>query len=327
MTQPLRIGVLRLADSAPVIIAHNHGFFEKHGVKTEIVVSPSWANIADGLVWKNLDSALIFPPLAIMTTLGHRGHNAHLKPLMAISRGGNTIIFRGDNPMQGLWSPDIAGRAAFDAWCWALGRKPRLAVVHMYSTHLLILRRFLAMIGVDMDTEIELLVMPPANMINALAQKAIDGGCVGPSWGTEACLQELAFLVGGSSSVLPGHVEKLFVVSDATAERHTDGLRNALHEAIAYCQNPDNSVDIARELALPVEEGGLELPERATLATLTEGVTSETMTFTTQPFTLHDCAWIEADMTRLHWIDAAETARIDWWQDRQKDLAVPSPSE
>ncbi|NVN12873.1 ABC transporter substrate-binding protein, partial [Nguyenibacter vanlangensis] len=73
MTQTIRIGLLRLADSAPVLVARNAGLFARHGIDAEIVVAPSWANIADGLAWNGLDAALVFPPLAIMTALGQRG--------------------------------------------------------------------------------------------------------------------------------------------------------------------------------------------------------------------------------------------------------------
>ncbi|GAA4494650.1 ABC transporter substrate-binding protein [Gluconacetobacter tumulicola] len=305
MTRPLRIGLLRLTDSAPVIIARNHGLFAQYGLTPEVVVSPSWSNIADGLAWKTLDAAIIFPPLAIMTALGRRGHAAALRPLCTLSRGGNTLVLRGTNPLDTAWPPGAAGRQAFDAWRHTLGRRPRLAVVHMYSTHLLILRRFLGMIGVDMDSGIELVVMPPADMITALADRAIDGGCVGPSWGTEACLRGLGFLVGGSSTVMPSHLEKLLVISDTIADSAAP-LKAALRDAVSYCQAPDNRHAIAQDLARPPEKGGLALPSRATLATLDEKTTPEPVTFIAEDVTQPDFEWITQDMSDLGWIDETE---------------------
>ncbi|MFS3134978.1 ABC transporter substrate-binding protein [Gluconacetobacter sacchari] len=305
MTHALRIGLLRLTDSAPVIIARNHGLFAQHGIAAEIVVSPSWSNIADGLAWRTLDAAVIFPPLAMMTALGRRGHAASLRPLCTLSRGGNTLVLRGTNPLATPWPTGPAGRQAFAQWQRGLGRRPRLAVVHMYSTHLLILRRFLRMIGVDMDSGIELVVMPPADMISALADRAIDGGCVGPSWGTEACLRGLGFLVGGSSTIVPGHLEKLLVVSDAAAGQ-ADRLKAALGEAVSYCRAPANRHAIAQGLALPPEEGGLALPARATFATLDEKTTPEPVTFVAEEVTEADFDWITQDMFDLGWIDESE---------------------
>ena len=60
----LRIGLLRLTDSASVIAAHEFGFFADEGLEVEISVEPSWANIADKLTYGFLDAAVIVPPLA-----------------------------------------------------------------------------------------------------------------------------------------------------------------------------------------------------------------------------------------------------------------------
>lgn len=305
MTRALRIGLLRLTDSAPVVIARNHGLFARHDITPEIVLSPSWSNIADGLAWKTLDAAVIFPPLAIMTALGRRGHAASLRPLCTLSRGGNTLVLRGTNPLATPWPAGAEGRQAFDRWQQSIGRRPRLAVVHMYSTHLLILRRFLGQIGVEMGSGIELVVMPPADMISALADRAIDGGCVGPSWGTEACLRGLGFLVGGSSTVMPFHLEKLLVISDRIADR-ADRVKAALRDAVAYCRAPDNRHALAQELAQPPEKGGLALPARATFATLDENTTPEPVTFVAEEVTHPDFGWITQDMLDLGWIDENE---------------------
>ena len=315
MNTPLRIGVLKLADSAPVIMGRQQGIFARHGLEIEIVVSPSWANIADGLAWNRLDAAVIFAPLAMMTALGRRGHDTGLRALGRISRGGNTIMLRGVNPVEGAWNTGSHGRQAFDQWSTTIGRKPRLAVVHMYSTHLLILRRFLKMIDVSMEDEIDLSVMPPTDMIHALAENAIDGGCVGPPWGTEAEQLGLAFRVGGSATVLPGHVEKIIVASgkllacDATARR----MSHALRDAIAFCQQPDHRADIARALAAPVAEGGLALPLAATDAILPGGDARECVTFAGGCLLPSDLDWIINDMTALGWVDTAEPQMLMRW--------------
>src|ERR1700712_3371149 len=69
----LRLGALRLTDSAPVIVAHEFGFFADEGLEVDLVVEPSWANIADKLAFGFLDGAVIVPPLAFALQLGLRG--------------------------------------------------------------------------------------------------------------------------------------------------------------------------------------------------------------------------------------------------------------
>ncbi|MCG4261821.1 ABC transporter substrate-binding protein [Acetobacter senegalensis] len=315
MNAPLRIGVLKLADSAPVIMAQQKGIFARHGLETEIVVSPSWANIADGLAWNRLDAAVIFAPLAMMTALGHRGHGAELRPLARISRGGNTIMLRGINPASRVWQAGSHGRNAFDIWRNAIGRKPRIAIVHMYSTHLLILRRFLKMIDVDMENEVTLSVMPPADMIHALAENAIDGGCVGPPWGTEAEQLGLAFQVGGSATVLPGHLEKVLIVSGKllACEQKVSRMSLAVQEALSFCQKPAHREEITQALAAPITDGGLLLPPASTRTILPGGEARECVTFSDGTLLPSDLDWIISDMTALGWIGEVEQQMLKRW--------------
>ena len=67
------IGLLRLTDSAPVIVAHEFGFFAEEGLDVVLSVEPSWANVADKLAYGALDAAVIVPPLAFAVSLGLRG--------------------------------------------------------------------------------------------------------------------------------------------------------------------------------------------------------------------------------------------------------------
>ncbi len=69
----LRIGFLRLTDSAPAIVAEEFGYFAEEGLDAELLEEPSWANIADKLAYGFLDAAVIVPPLAFAIELGLRG--------------------------------------------------------------------------------------------------------------------------------------------------------------------------------------------------------------------------------------------------------------
>lgn len=316
MTKPLRIGLLRLSDSAPVMIAHNSGLFARYGIQTELVISPSWANIADGLVWNTLDAAIMFAPLAMMTALGHRGYTSALSPLTTLSRGGNTIILRGANPLAGEWPEGGEGKRVFDLWCKKIGRKPRFSVVHMYSTHLLILRRFLLGLGVDMEHDVEIQVMPPSDIIGALANGSVDGGCVGPPWGAEACLRGLAFLAGGSGTVMPLHIEKQLVVSNAIIENSAtvSAMGSALGDAVELLQNVKKQPCIAHELAAPLHQKGLALPEEATLKTITSADFPEKPQYMCGVGNEKDIDWILDDMKELSWIEESEykNLKISW---------------
>ena len=68
----LRLGALRLTDSAPLIVAQEFGFFADEGLDVALSMEPSWANVADKLAHGALDAAAILPPLAFAIALGAR---------------------------------------------------------------------------------------------------------------------------------------------------------------------------------------------------------------------------------------------------------------
>ncbi|GBQ85120.1 nitrate/nitrite transporter ATP-binding protein NtrA [Gluconacetobacter johannae DSM 13595] len=318
MSHPLRIGVLRLADSAPIVVARNAGLFERHGLSVDIAVSPSWANIADGLVWNGLDSALIFPPLAMMTALGRRGRKTGLRPVQAVSFGGNMIVLRGPARPGHDWTAGRAGHRSFRNWKADIGRTPRLAVVHAYSTHLLILTRFLSSIGISVQDDVQLKIMPPDRIIDALSAGSIDGFCAGPPWGEDAARQGLGFVVAGSAAICPGHVEKVLVLNDQAHIEAADLSRTllaALHDAIALCVDPANADDIARQLAAPLAKGGLALPFAATRAIMPDASLPDAMVFKSRSWDHEALGWMVSDMQGLGWIspeDVVSLERLGW---------------
>jgi ABC-type nitrate/sulfonate/bicarbonate transport system substrate-binding protein len=91
MSKPIRVGLLRLVDSAPVIIAEANGLFREQGIDVQISIEPSWSNIADKLTYGVLDAAVMLPPLALAACAGLRGPKARLVVPMSLSQGGNAI--------------------------------------------------------------------------------------------------------------------------------------------------------------------------------------------------------------------------------------------
>src|SRR5262245_60089909 len=64
----------------------------------------------------------------------------------------------------------------------------RLAVVHPHSGHNYELRYWLAGCGIDPDRDIEIVIVPPPLMAEALGTGSINGYCVGEPWNTAAVI-------------------------------------------------------------------------------------------------------------------------------------------
>lgn len=309
-TGAIRIGVLRLTDSAPVIVAQARGLFAELGIEAEISIEPSWSNIADKLTFGLMDAAVMLPPLVLAAAAGLRGPAAPLIVPMGLTQGGNSIVF---GRHTGL-APTPRPPNLMD-WLRGQDSRPRLAVVHRYSTHHLLLRYWLASAGVDPDREVETVVMPPSDVVAALAEGRISGFCAGAPWGEQAEASGAGLVVAGSSSVWPSHPEKCLAVNADWSQADPDALHRlvtALLRAQVICDQPQQADAVADLLADP---DGLALPLAATRMALPGGAGHERIRFHGGE------AWYPARSHGLWFL--GQMRRWDWLPDRLdlQDLA------
>jgi two-component system, oxyanion-binding sensor len=254
-TAMINIGLLRLTDAAPLVIAFEKGLFDRRGLTVQLSVEPSWANIADKLSYGRLQAAVMLPPLAFAIALGTRGIGAQLIVPMALSLNGNSITVANEI-LRDLEMLPGAAASETGARLWnsiaKRGKRLRLAVVHLHSTHNLLLRYWLAASGIDPERDIEFSVVPPAETADALRDGLIDGFCAGAPWGEVAARAEVGTTIATSSQIWRNHPEKCFAVSAAWAEqqpRLLDAMLDALIEAARFCDAPENAEEIAEILS------------------------------------------------------------------------------
>ncbi|HEX4195095.1 MAG TPA: CmpA/NrtA family ABC transporter substrate-binding protein, partial [Stellaceae bacterium] len=211
MTAMITIGLLRLTDAAPVVVAFEKGFFDRRGLAVQLSVEPSWANIADKLSYGRLQAAVMLPPLAFTIALGTRGIGVPLIVPMALSLNGNSVTIATEIARHLELPPGADAREAgtrLRALVAKRGKRLRLAVVHLYSTHNLLLRYWLAASGIDPERDIEFSVVPPAETADALRDGLIDGFCAGAPWGEVAARAEVGATIVSSSQIWRNHPEK-----------------------------------------------------------------------------------------------------------------------
>jgi two-component system, oxyanion-binding sensor len=279
---PVRFGLLRLADSAPAVVALHRGLFRELGLAVELSVEPSWANIADKLAYGLLDAASMLPPLALAAALGLRGLPAKLLVPMSLSGGGNTITVRREvaDAIAGRAAPHdaLAKGHALGEWLHAQPAPPRFAVVHAFSTHNLLLRYWLAASGVDPDRDIATVVIPPEQVEAALAEGRIAGFCAGAPWGELAVRDGSGRHLLGTSDVWANHPEKCLAVAGPWANANPlalECLLRGLLQAQRLCEQPQSADWVAHLLAEPP----LRLPVTAVRACLPGGSATELIRF------------------------------------------------
>lgn len=257
----MRIGVLRLTDAAPAIIAQELGFFAEENVLAVLSVEPSWGNVADKLAHGFLDAAVILPPLVFALTQGLRGTPCPLVVPQAVNLGGNSITLARELtealPLVASSSGAsvLEGSRHFADWARSRRSDPvRLAVVHQFSTHNLLLRYWLAAGGSDPDVDVAFTYIPPSRMVEALERGMIDGFCAGAPWGGIAAAQDLGVTVASSHGIWRNGPEKVFAVRQSLVDEKPDLLlatQRALLRAAQYCDDPENAEAIAAILARP----------------------------------------------------------------------------
>jgi NitT/TauT family transport system ATP-binding protein/nitrate/nitrite transport system substrate-binding protein len=326
MNQTIRLGLLRLVDSAPVIVAQARGLFAENGLDVAISIEPSWSNVVDKLAFGLLDAAVMLPPLALAASAGLRGSRARLVVPLSLSQGGNSITVTPDAATALIRDPEVPGLGVLE-WLRAERIKPRFAVVHAFSTHNLLLRYWLAAGGVDPDSDIEIVVIPPENVVDALAEGTITGFCAGAPWGSVAEERGVGRVLLGTSSIWPFHPEKCLCVSEAWAEASPDALRSLLRAVLraqVICDEAGEAGAIAELLADP---DGLYLPEAASRAALPGGDGRERIRFHEReawfPARAH-AAWFLGQMRRWGWISPEEDVAALTAQVYRPDLLAPA---
>jgi NitT/TauT family transport system ATP-binding protein len=256
------VGFLPLLDSAILVAAREKGFAEAEGVDLVLTRENSWASIRDRLAVGHFDAAHMLGPMPIALNLGLAPLAARTVAPMALGLGGNAVTVSRDlwtamkdNGASPGFDPVSAG-AALRKVIAAHGaaNRPRLAVVHPHSGHNYELRYWLAACGIDPDREVEIVVVPPPLMPDALAAGRIEGYCVGEPYNSASAIVGTGRIVTTKSMIWRSSPEKVLGVSASWAEANPDALGRllrALYRAARWCGTPANHAELAEILARP----------------------------------------------------------------------------
>ena len=245
----LEIGFVPLTACAPIAVAKEKGFFEKHGLdEVSLVRETSWRGIVDGIAGGYIDAAQMPSGLPMWMTLGGNGACKPIVTALTMTRNGNAITLD-----KHFYDRGIHTLADFKAMLQnTRDRTHRMGVVHPSSMHNLLLRYWLAAGGIDPDLDVELKTIPPAQMVVDLKAGSIDGFCVGEPWNFRAAMENIGFTVATDLEIWQGHPGKVLGVREDWANAYPNthiALVKALLEACMYCADQNNSEEIRQILS------------------------------------------------------------------------------
>ena len=248
----LDIGFVPLTACAPVAIAKEKGFFQKHGLdEVTLVRETSWRGIVDGIAAGYLDAAQMPSGMPVwLTTGGHQNKPLPVVSSLTMTRNGNAITLA-----RKFYDQGIRTAADFKRYLRETpDMRHTLGMVHPSSMHNILLRYWLAAGGIDPDRDVQLKTIPPAQMVADLKAGTIDGFCVGEPWNVRAAMEEIGFTVATDLDIWVGHPGKVLGVREDWANAYPNthiALVKALLEACHYCNDPNNASEIRRILAGP----------------------------------------------------------------------------
>lgn len=251
-----KLGFIALTDAAPLIIAKELGFFAKYGMPdVQVVKQASWGATRDNLVLGTagggIDGAHILTPMPYMLTLGTIGKATPMSILARLNVNGQGISVSKDylaakadinaGKMKGV----IAQRKG-------AGKKITMAMTFPGGTHDLWIRYWLAAGGIDPDKDVELITIPPAQMVANMKADAMDAFCVGEPWNDQLVAQGLGYSAVSTGQLWMNHPEKSFAMrSDWVAKnpRAAVAITAAVIEAQRWADNPANNAKLASTIA------------------------------------------------------------------------------
>jgi ABC-type nitrate/sulfonate/bicarbonate transport system substrate-binding protein len=244
----LRLGFVSLSDAAPLVAAKLLEFGHAHGLTLELSREPSWAALRDKLLSGDLDAAHALYGLAYGVQLGVGGPQTDMAVLMVLNRNGQAIT------LSNRLTDALAEHGTLPKALATLGRKPVFAQTFPTGTHAMWLYYWLAAQGVHPLREIESVVIPPPQMVAALAEDRLDGLCVGEPWNAAAEARGVGRTIAYSSEIWPDHPEKVLACRRDFVNRypHTaQALVQTLLEACRWLDGAGHRNDIARWLVRP----------------------------------------------------------------------------
>jgi len=246
----IRLGFVPLNDSAPFLLAQEFDLFRKYGLNVHLSRELGWASIRDKVATGELTAAQAIAGLPWSTWNPSAGSRTQIMPAPLItSLQGNAITISKRYQDEGCQTP----RAMLKHHMHRKTSRPlTFAVVSKFSSHHILMRQWLRTGGIHPDTEANLVVLPPPQMVHHLKAGHIDGYCVGEPWNSIGIMAGCGFCAATSVEISPYHPEKVLMLSPSLVVSNPERCRQliaALLEACQLCNEPQNLEIIGKILS------------------------------------------------------------------------------
>ncbi len=254
----VRLGFIPIVESAPLVIAKEKGFFAQYGLPgAEVVKQSNWAsardNVVIGAAGGGIDGGQWQMPMPHMITEGviTNGRKVPMYVLAQLNTNGNGIAVAGKNQGKGLHLR-IQDPAYIKGFNQREGRKFKAAYTFPGANQEFWIRYWLAANGINPDTDIDLLTIPPAETVQGMRNGTMDAFSTGDPWPFRIVNDQIGFLGALTTQIWPAHPEEYLALRADWVDKHpqaTLALLQAVMAAQQWCDDPANRTELINILA------------------------------------------------------------------------------
>ena len=233
----LKLGFIPITCASPLIMADPLGFYKKEGLNVQLNKTAGWALIRDKMINKEHDASHFLSPMPIAMTMGLGSTQVNMNVATIQNTNGQAITLH----VKHKGNRDPKGWKGF-----------KFAIPFEYSMHNFLLRYYLAEAGLNPDTDVQLRVLPPAEMVANLRAGNIDGFLGPDPFNQRAVYDEVGFIHILSKEIWDGHPCCAFGVSDEFIKQNPNtfaALYRAVLGASYMASQPKDRELIARMIA------------------------------------------------------------------------------
>jgi nitrate/nitrite transport system substrate-binding protein len=233
----LKIGFISITCATPLIMAHPLGFYQQQGLNVQLNKTAGWALIRDKMINKEHDASHFLSPMPLAMSMGLGSTQSPMNVATIQNINGQAITLH------------VKHKDRRDPKGW---KGMKFAVPFEYSMHNLLLRYYVAEYGLDPDRDIQIRVMPPAEMVANLRAENIDGFLGPDPFNQRAVYDEVGFIHILSKEIWDGHPCCAFGVSDEFIRQNPNtfaALYRAVLTAADMARQPKNRELIAKVIS------------------------------------------------------------------------------
>jgi nitrate/nitrite transport system substrate-binding protein len=233
----LKIGFIPITCATPLIMAHPLGFYSKEGLNVEVVKTAGWALIRDKMINKEYDATHFLSPMPLAISMGVGSNPVPMNVATIQNTNGQAITLA--NKHKDKRDPKM----------W---KGFKFAVPFEFSMHNFLLRYYVAEAGLNPDTDIQIRVVPPPEMVANLRAGNIDGYLGPDPFNQRAVYEEIGFIHLLTKDLWNGHPCCAFGTSTEFIQKNPNtfaALYRSVLTAAAMARDPKNRELIAKVIA------------------------------------------------------------------------------